>query len=122
MTTWTQDYPALPGSAHAAAAYADAIVGEHLPGRGGDAGKIVRGLFQAALARSSPLSRLNLTTIFDDSPRRFLRFELVFPNDVDAPDAPLAHQIVSALADSCGETWTRRRRDRMIYAELWEHA
>lgn len=118
MTTWSQDYPALPGSADAAAHYARTVVAEHLPGRGDDAGKLVLEIFRIGLCRSSPLSNLNLITIFDDTPKTRLRFELHFPNDTFEPDAQLAHQTVSALADAYGEQYTRR--GRMIYAELWE--
>lgn len=117
MTTWTQDYPALPGSALAAAHYAQALVSEHIPRRADDAYQLTQHLFAVGLARSSPISNMNLITVVDPGQR--IRFELHFPNDVRTSDAELAHQQLSALADAYGEQYTRR--GRMIYAELWEH-
>lgn len=117
VTTWTQDYPALPGSALAAAHYAQALVSEHIPRRAADAYTLAQHLFAVGLARSSPISNMNLITIVD--PGRRIRFELHFPNDIHGGDAQLAHQAVSALSDAYGETYTRR--GRMIYAELWEY-
>ncbi|MET7333253.1 hypothetical protein [Nonomuraea sp. NPDC005650] len=116
MTTWTQDYLAHPGSISAAADYAEAIVSARIPGRGDDARQVVHELFAAAIARSSPLSNLNLTTIFTDTPKIMLRFELSFPNDVDRADTALA--TVSALSDAYGER-RDRQGGRMVYAELW---
>lgn len=117
MTTWTQDYPALPGSADAAAQLADTVVAEHLPRRRNDAGPLVRKLFACALARTS--TSLNLKTVVDDQPFR-ARFELHYRDDVDAADAPGAHEVVSRLADAYGEQPTPS--GRMIYAELWDRS
>ncbi|MFC4008736.1 hypothetical protein ACFOY2_16005 [Nonomuraea purpurea] len=119
MPTWTQDYLAYPGSIDTAVAYADAIVGAHIPGRTDDARKVMAELFAVALARSGPLSSLNLTTIFTTTgPKIALRFELCFPNDVAGADAELAHKTLSALSDTYGEQ-RDRQGGRMIYAELW---
>lgn len=117
MTTWTQDYPALPGSAHAAAKLAHTVAYQHLPGRAVDAHKVVAALFAVGLAKSSSSSILNLITQADG---QRVRFELYFPNDqTAADDTTAAYQSVSALADSAGEKRTGQGRGRMMYAELW---
>lgn len=123
MTTWTQDYPALPGSATAAAHYAHTIVQERLPGRADDAQKIVREMFAVGVARSTPLSNMNLITVIEDNlgERGHVHFELHYANDAaDSNDPRDAHQIVSALSDSYGER--RTNEGRMLYADLWGSA
>ncbi len=116
MTTWTQDYPALAGSADAAAQLAYTVANQHLPGRASDAYTLVEHLFSAGLAKSSPGSDMNLITVEEPSK---IRFELYFPNDQPDPtSAATAYQAVSKLADAYGERPTKRG-GRMIYAELW---
>lgn len=117
VTTWTQDYPPLPGSADAAAQMADTVVAEHLPRRRRDAAPLVRALIGAALAKTS--HSLNLKTVVDDEPFR-ARFELHYRNDIETSDPLGVHQAVSRLADAYGEQ--RTRDGRMIYAELWDRA
>ncbi|MFD1537946.1 hypothetical protein [Nonomuraea guangzhouensis] len=115
MTTWTQDYPALPGSAHAAARLAHALATARSPRRASAAYRLVEHLFGCALARSSPSSNLNLIIVIEDGK---IHFEVHYPNDHKAAfDTATAYQTVSALADAYGEGQTRR--GRMIYAELW---
>ncbi|WP_144070077.1 hypothetical protein [Nonomuraea indica] len=115
MTTWTQDYPALEGSADAAARLAYTVANQHLPGRASDAFTLVEHLFSAGLARSSPASNLNLIT---EAERGRVRFELHYPNDqADTTGSATAVLEVSRLADAYGERPTRR--GRMMYAELW---
>ena len=116
MTTWTQDYPALPGSAHAAAKLAHTVAYQHLPGRALDAHKVVDAMFAVGLAKSSTSSILNLITQADG---QRVRFELHYPNDQKDNEATTtaAYQNVSALADSSGDN--RTERGRMVYAELW---
>ncbi|WP_433509552.1 hypothetical protein ACQP2T_37095 [Nonomuraea sp. CA-143628] len=115
MTTWTQDYPALPGSAQAAARLAQALATARSPQRASVVYRLVENLFGCALARSSPRGNLNLIIVVE---RGRIHFEVHYPNDHRAAaDAPAAFQTVSALADAYGETQTKR--GRMIYAELW---
>lgn len=113
---WIQDYPAKPGSADAAAQRAHAVVAKHLPHRVHDAAELVRELFTCALAKSGPTGNLNLVTVVHPNTARF---EVHYPNDLDAPDPPTAYQAVSVLADASGLRPTRH--GRMIYAELWDH-
>lgn len=118
MTTWSQDYPALPGSADAAAHYARAVVAEHLPGRADRAPRLLKEMFAVGLARSTPHSSMNLITLIAEHGKAKIRFELHYANDLDAPDPPAAHQMVSALSNAYGEHDTRS--GKLIYAELWE--
>ncbi|MER7365591.1 hypothetical protein [Nonomuraea wenchangensis] len=118
MTTWTQDYPALPDSSLAAARCARALVEQFDPARSDDGYKVVEELFRVALARCSLGGTVNLKAMADRTPRGpRLRFELHFPDDANSPEPPEAHQALSALADAYGE---RRSRDgRLAYAEIW---
>jgi hypothetical protein len=117
VTTWIQDYPALPGSADSAARLADTVTAEHLPGRRADAGPLVRQLFECALARSNSASVVKLITVVDSLRARF---EVHYLNDLNVPDPLSAHQAVSALSDACGEE--RKHDGRMIYAELRDYS
>lgn len=122
VTTWTQDYPALPGSAKAAAHYAHTIVQQRLPDRADDAQKIVSNMFAIGIAKSTQSSAMNLITVIDDEILRgHVHFELHYANDAaDGKDPRDAHQIVSALSDSYGEH--RTHSGRMLYADLWGSA
>ncbi|WP_219512663.1 hypothetical protein [Nonomuraea ceibae] len=105
----------------AAAHYAQALVSETLPRRASDAYHLAQQLFAVGLARSSPVSNLNLITLVDRTPTgQRIRFELHYANDLNDADAPEAHRAVSALSNAYGEQDTRR--GKMIYAELWERA
>lgn len=122
MTTWTQNYPSLPGSGTAAAHYAQALVSETIPERKQDAFALVEAMFQIGVTRSSVTTDLNLVSIADNLPRgRRVKFELTYANDIDTPDPPTAHQLLSRVADAYGE---RRavHGGRIVYAELWAWA
>jgi hypothetical protein len=123
VTTWTQDYPALPGSADAAARYARTIVAEHLPGRADDAEKIVREMLAVGIARSAARSTMNLITVITEvaAASGHVHFELHYANDAaGTADPASAHQVVSALSNAYGEQDTRD--GRMLYAVLWGSA
>ncbi|MET8866562.1 hypothetical protein ABZW11_26790 [Nonomuraea sp. NPDC004580] len=115
MTTWTQDYPAAPGSAEAAARHARTVAELHMPARAQDASEIVSAMFAVGVARSSAQTALNLVTEVDDDSRT-VRFALHYAGDVHAPDPADSHQVLSRLADAYGER--SGRGGRMVYAEL----
>ena len=118
VTTLTQDYAALPGSADAAAQHARTVVAEyqpHEPQRADDAATIVKSLFLDALTRTSLGGNISLITTIDSER---IRFEMHDPDeDIPGAEPPIGvHRRVSALADAYGAA--RTRTGHMTYAEI----
>ncbi len=118
VTTLTQDYAALPGSADAAAQHARTVVAEYQPyerQRADDAAAIVKALFLDALTRTSLGGNISLITTIDSER---IRFEMHDPGErIPGAQPPIGvHERISALADAYGSAKTRR--GRMAYAEL----
>jgi len=114
VTTWTQDYPAVPGSADAAAQHARTVAGLHMPQHRAAAAALVKAMITVGVAWSSSHATLNLVTIVSGG---HVRFELHYADDLDVDDPVPAHELISALANAYGER--RGGGGRMLYAELW---
>ncbi|WP_433363860.1 hypothetical protein [Streptosporangium sp. CA-115845] len=115
MPTFTQDYPALPGSIDAAVQHARTVAKQYQPDRVDDAEQVVRVLFTDALTRTAPSGNISFITTVDFS---HVRFEIHDAN-TPVPGAstnPGTHQLVSALADRYGSGGTRG--GHMAWVEL----
>ncbi|WP_326646717.1 hypothetical protein OG884_19005 [Streptosporangium sp. NBC_01755] len=115
MPTFTQDYPALPGSIDAAVQHARTVVKQCQPDRVDDAEQVVRALFADALTRTPLDGNISFITAVDLS---HVRFEIHDAN-TPVPGAladPGAHRLVSALADRYGSGGTRN--GHKAWAEL----
>ncbi|MEO3860843.1 hypothetical protein [Acrocarpospora sp. B8E8] len=121
MTTLSQEYAALSGSAEAAALHARTIVEEHQPDRAEAAAEVVRLLVADALARTPPGDNVGLVTIVGGG---VVRFEVRDPDlVVDGAEPPFALlSTVSTLADRFGDGRVREGAGHMAYAEIFIHA